>query len=130
MEQPYNFSKNIFIFDKRVLRVIIQSPELDWANIGKMVLEYNFSALISLSFKDFISFILVNVYCFVFNIKDKLSSSSFEAMFNNTANFLSSSKILTLLSFSLHILDNISIKHSYCFTDQTLLKNASIKTLK
>ena len=75
--------------------------------MGKITDEYNFSALIFLSFSDFNPFISVNVNCWVFNIKDKKSPSSFEAMLNNKANFFNSSIILTLLnsfSFKWHIL--------------------------
>ena len=100
------------------------------ANIGKRIFEYNFSAFISLSFEDVISFIWMKVYCFDFSIKDKLSSSSFDAIFSNTDNFLSSSNILVLLLFSSHIAVIILIKNSYCFIDQTLLKKAFIKILK
>ena len=54
MEHPYNLSKNIFILDKSVFIDIIQYPELDLDNIGKIIFEYNFSESTSLSFDVFI----------------------------------------------------------------------------
>ena len=91
IEHPYNFSKKFFILINKVFSVIMQESEFDLANIGKKIFEYNFSASMSLSLQDLTFFIWVNIYCFVCSNKDKLSPSSFDDIFNNTANFFNSS---------------------------------------
>ena len=57
IEHPYNFSKKFFILINKVFNVMMQESELDLANIGKRIFEYNFSASMSLSLHDFTFFI-------------------------------------------------------------------------
>ena len=117
----------------------MQCPVEDFAYIGKITDEYNFSEFIFLSFVVFNPLISVNVYSCFWSINNKLSSSSFDAIFNNKDNFFNSSKILSQffsfwLLFSLDILLIIELttvhKNSYCFIDQIFSKKEQINFLK